>query len=341
MEILLLTLPLLVPIVWANFSERHRLSPYVSGHPQRDQIVDLLLRYGPYALLGLINLALLAFVGLALLNQMATMLMPETLPDQALAPNWWVVAFISLLTALLAFLPLIPAMRRWLARWLPINPDSVVHTTALAFAVYQIGLSLGQMAVIGDLENLTTAEFALTIWDILLTGLPLLIVGLAGVGLLIRRDWRHTFRRLGLLRPTWMQLLFAAGVTALLLAFDWGVNQAWEQLDPTGYDLVQRVTDNIFGNLMTLGGGIALGLSAGISEELLFRGALQPRLGLLLATILFAIGHLQYGLTVAILEVFLIGLVLGLIRNRTHTTVCILIHASYNSTAVLLGLLKP
>ncbi len=88
MEILLLTLPLLVPIVWANFSERHRLSPYVIGYQQRDRAVDLLLRHGPYVLLGGINLAILAFVGLALLNQVATMLMPETMPPQTLATNW-------------------------------------------------------------------------------------------------------------------------------------------------------------------------------------------------------------------------------------------------------------
>jgi membrane protease YdiL (CAAX protease family) len=341
MEILLLTVPLLIPIIWANYSERHRLSPYLTGNPRRDRTVDLLLRYGPYALLVTINLALLAFMGLALFNQLATVLMPETLPAQTLAANWWAVALISLLTALLAFLPLVPAVRRWLARWLPIDPDSIVHTTALAFAIYQIGLSLGQMAIIGDLETLTTAEFALDMWDVLLSGLPLVLAGLVGVGLFIRRDGQRTFRRLGLLRPTWFQVLLAAGVTALLLAFDWGLSLAWEQIDPAGYDLLERVTDNIFGNLMTVGGAIVLGLSAGISEELLFRGAVQPRLGLLLATILFAIGHLQYGLTVATLEVFLIGLVLGLIRNRTHTTVCILIHASYNAVGVLLGLLQP
>jgi membrane protease YdiL (CAAX protease family) len=119
------------------------------------------------------------------------------------------------------------------------------------------------------------------------------------------------------------------------------VNLAWEELDPAGYYLLDRVTQNLFGNLMTVGGALVLGLSAGISEELLFRGAVQPRLGLLLATFLFAIGHLQYGLSVATLEVFVIGLALGLTRKWTHTTICILIHASYNTVGVLLGLLKP
>jgi membrane protease YdiL (CAAX protease family) len=98
------------------------------------------------------------------------------------------------------------------------------------------------------------------------------------------------------------------------------------------------VTENLFGNLASVGGAIALGLSAGISEELLFRGAVQPRLGLLLATVLFAVGHLQYGLSVATLEIFVIGLVLGVMRARTSTTIAIVIHASYNALGVLLGL---
>ena len=90
----------------------------------------------------------------------------------------------------------------------------------------------------------------------------------------------------------------------------------------------------------SVGGAIALGLSAGISEELLFRGAVQPRLGLLLTTILFTIGHLQYGLTLATLQVFVIGLVFGLMRKRTKgIVVCMVSHATYNMVGTLLGML--
>lgn len=344
MENLLILLPFLVPVIVANYSERRRLSSYATGDEHTDRSLDLVLRYAPHALLILINLGLLGFVGIALLNQLATMLMPQEMAQmgqQVFSGNWWAVALISLITALLAFLPLIPAVRRWLAGFLPIDPDSLVHMTALCFAIYQIGISLGQMALIGSLENLTKVELSLTIADVLFSGVPLVLFALVGVGLLIRRDGSHSWSRLGLKWPTWKQLLIAVGITALLLAFDYGVNLLWERIDPVGYDLLDRVTENIFGNLMTVGGALVLGLSAGISEELLFRGAVQPRLGLLVATFLFAIGHLQYGLTIATLEVFIIGLVLGLVRNWTHTTICILIHAAYNATGVLLGLLQP
>jgi membrane protease YdiL (CAAX protease family) len=216
-----------------------------------------------------------------------------------------------------------------------------VHTTALAFAVYQLGLSLGQLALVGDLEAFADTELALTIWDVLLSGVPLVLFALLGVGLLMRRDGRATLERLKLRRPSWRQLIAAVGVTVLFLAIDLGMGLAWQELDPGGYDLLERITENVFGGLATVGGALALGLSAGVSEELLFRGAVQPRLGLLLTTALFAIGHLQYGLTVATLEMFVLGLALGLMRNWTNTTVCILIHAGYDSVGVLLGMLSP
>jgi hypothetical protein len=324
METLLIFLPFLVPVAVAQFAERRRWAEYAT-----------------YALLVAINLGLLGIAGIALLNQAAGMLSPQLVADQPINVNWLGVALAAVLTSLTAFLPLIPAVRRWVACFLPIDPGSAVHTTALVYAIYQVGLSLGQMALIGDLDNLTEAGLTLTIWDLLLTGIPLTLLALIGVGFLVRRNGRTALVRLGLLLPTWRQLLLAAGLTALLLGFDWVVNLGWEKIDPAGYQQMERVTENLFGNLMTVGGAIALGLSAGVSEETLFRGAVQPRLGLIAATLLFTLGHVQYGLTIATAEVFVIGLALGLVRNRTSTTIAVLIHAAYNSGGVLLGLVNP
>jgi membrane protease YdiL (CAAX protease family) len=336
---LLIFLPFLVPILVANLSERHRHRPYVAQNPRTQELLDLGLRYLPQVLLIAMNLGVLGLAALSLLNELVQMLMPEMVDPEAMATNWLGSAAAYLITSAVAFLPLIPALRRWVARWLPIDPDSFVHTTALTFAVYQIGLSLAQTALIGSLENLTDVEMRLTIWDVILSGIPLALVALGGVGLLIRRDGRSTLERLGLRRPTWKQLVAAAAIAAVLIGFDAAVSLGWQEVDPTSYELLERVSENIFGGLVTVGGALALGLSAGISEELLFRGAVQPRLGLVLAAVLFAIGHLQYGLTYATLEILLIGLVLGLVRKRTSTTLCILIHATYNTVGTLLTML--
>jgi hypothetical protein len=338
MESVWIFLPLLMPVVLANLSERHRLAPYRARGSLVNAILDLGLRYLPFTVLTAINVMLLAVAGLALLSQAIEVFLPQQVAPQAMAVNWLGVAAACAFTSALAFLPLIPAVRRWLARWLPIDPNSVVHTTALAMAVYQLGLSLGLMAVIGDLENLTNPDLALSEWDVLLGAVPLVLIALAGVGLFVRRGSLGTLERLGLQLPTWKQLAGALVVLVLLLLFGGGVNFVWQKIDPAGYELVDRVTNELFGDLLSVGGALTLGLSAGISEELLFRGAVQPRLGLVLATLLFTVGHLQYGLTIATFEVFVIGLVLGLVRRRANTTVSILIHAAYNASIVFLGL---
>jgi membrane protease YdiL (CAAX protease family) len=322
MENLLIYLPFLVPAAVAQFGERQRWA-----------------RATTYALLIVINITLVGLAGFLLINQLLAWLEPDLVEIEGPPFNWWAAAAACILTSAVACVPLIPVARRWLARRLPIDPESVVHTTALAFAVYQVGLSLGQMVLIGDLANLEGVDLALTVWDVLLTGILLLLFALVGVGFLTRRDGRATMERLGLRRPTWAQLALAVGLTILLLAISFAIDLFWFEVDPVGYDLLGEVTENIFGNLVTVGGAVLLGLSAGVSEELLFRGAVQPRLGLLLATILFAAGHLHFGLTLATLQILVIGLVLGLVRKWTNTTVCILIHAGYNTVETLLGLL--
>ncbi len=320
----LVLLAFLVPVIIAQFAGRVRWA-----------------RYATYGLLIATNLVLLGIAGLILLSELLKAMVPEAVPAETLAFNWLGTGISFLLTAFVACVVLFPVARRWLARWLPIDPQSTVHVTALAYAVYLIGLSLGQMTLIGDLGNLAETGLTLSVWDVMLTGLPMILFAVVGVGLFARRGGRETLDRLGLRVPTAKQLLLVVGLTVLLLVFDLAVNAVWHAVDPAGFETLVRVSDNLFGGLMTLGGAIALGLSAGISEELLFRGAVQPRLGIVLASALFAVGHLQYGITVATLQVFVIGLVLGLVRSRTHTTLCILIHTAYNAVGVLLGMLQP
>ena len=79
---------------------------------------------------------------------------------------------------------------------------------------------------------------------------------------------------------------------------------------------------------------------AGTGEELLFRGALQPRVGILLASLLWASFHLQYtchGLPSASnLYILLLGLVFGALRKRFGLGTAIAAHITYDAT-ILLG----
>ncbi|HEV2106424.1 MAG TPA: CPBP family intramembrane glutamic endopeptidase, partial [Candidatus Eisenbacteria bacterium] len=79
---------------------------------------------------------------------------------------------------------------------------------------------------------------------------------------------------------------------------------------------------------------LLLGTSAGVGEELVVRGALQPRAGVLAAALLFACGHVQYT-WFGMLTIALLGVLLGVIRLRAGTTTAIVVHATYDVFAAL------
>jgi membrane protease YdiL (CAAX protease family) len=44
----------------------------------------------------------------------------------------------------------------------------------------------------------------------------------------------------------------------------------------------------------------------------------------------FAVGHVQYSFSPAIVEIFVIGLALGWLREKTNTATCMVVHTGYN-----------
>lgn len=82
---------------------------------------------------------------------------------------------------------------------------------------------------------------------------------------------------------------------------------------------------------------LLIGLGAGIGEETLFRGAVQPRLGIVLASVLWAAVHVQYGPSVILIYIFVFSLALGFLRERINTTATFITHATYNFLTVMLA----
>jgi hypothetical protein len=95
----------------------------------------------------------------------------------------------------------------------------------------------------------------------------------------------------------------------------------------------------VLSNVDTVWEGLILAIAAGVGEELLFRGALQPVLGLGFTAVLFGLVHVQYGFTPILLFVIFLALVLGLIRRYFSNTLAIFVHAGYNFVLGLLALL--
>jgi uncharacterized protein len=243
---------------------------------------------------------------------------------------------------------LAPLARSLVARVLPIDPARVVHVAALQLAVHMIGLSAAVALLVPALASQTGALDELA-RDVARGGLAQLwvqaaafvTIGVLGVGLFVRRSPRDVLARLGIeARVDWRWWL---AVPVIGLASAVLVDALWARVDPPGLADVQRISGALFAPFLAYGlaGALTIGLSAGIGEECLFRGAAQPRLGLVFTSLLFAVLHTQYTISPALLQVFVLALLLGLTRQRANTTTAIAAHATYNFTLAALAIYAP
>jgi len=310
----------LVVLVLANVGERYRPVWYVVA-----------------VLLAATNLLLMAAGGFALLAQVIFSRV-EAPPPPFFAPR---VGAVLLVTGAVAFLPLlIPTVRRALAEVLPLHPQRPVHTLAVVYAVYFVGITLAQYAadVSAQLFSMGVQVTLAVLW---VQGGFFVALSLAGVGFPVRRSFGEALRRLGLAGLNGRQVGAVLVTVAGLEAFDYLVNLAWFAWDPASFERISALNERLFAGLVTPAGALSLGITAGVGEELLFRGAVQPRFGLVLTSAIFALAHTQYAVSPALLEVFAIGLVLGVVRERVNTTAAVGVHALYNIVNVLLWPLWP
>lgn len=222
------------------------------------------------------------------------------------------------------------SVRQSLSRLIPLNPDSVVHTLALSMTGWLMGGTILQLTQV-SLETMAETFGSITIGDFVLQQLAFVAIALIGVGLSIRRRFPQTVVRLGLGPVTRHQLLEGTAWIAFLLLIQSVAGLLWEAINPEQIALVEEINAQLQGNLDTIWEWVVLALAAGIGEEILFRGAIQPILGKWFTSIIFAVAHVQYGLfTPATVALFIISLSLGFVRERHNTTVAIFIHVGYD-----------
>jgi membrane protease YdiL (CAAX protease family) len=248
------------------------------------------------------------------------------------------MALIILATGLWGILVCWLPFREFLARFIALDADSSVHLTALVLIGVLVGntaLSLSQEF----LQQMNVAELAVSIFDVVLEQAGFALLALTGAGLFIRRDLPGVYDRLGLVRPTLKQMVIGSGVTVILILIQGIIGGIWAMLDPEQAAQLQTLNDSLLAGFDSVGEWFILALASGIGEEVLFRGALQPVFSLPLTALLFAVVHVQYGLTPITIVVFFLGLILGLVRRYSNTTTAILVHFGYNFSLGLLTLL--
>ncbi|MBX3001895.1 MAG: CPBP family intramembrane metalloprotease [Caldilineaceae bacterium] len=352
LSMILFFLPLMVILWLANKADAERLAGLGGAGWARITYGIVALLFGLVLLLGLLLLTIPALdqAGLLSLSDLyqrldtdSTLMQQIVLALPAIGGGVAGASFVALLL-------LLPAVRRGLARIIPIDPTRTVHAVSLSFTmlivinmvvILAIGLdTLTQLVITQAAE---TAEIAVS--PAMLLGLwtqqiLMAIWAVIGVGWLARRSFAGSLERLAIRLPRGREVLmgmgggFLAVFTSMFVAgmasfFGYGV-------DPDVQSLNEALLGPIF---RSLPGILTIGFAAALGEETLFRGALQPRFGILITTLLFAITHNQYGLSLSTVVVFFAGLIFALLRRRFNTSTAMIAHATYNTSLGLLALL--
>jgi membrane protease YdiL (CAAX protease family) len=236
-------------------------------------------------------------------------------------------------------LPMLRRFREVMAQVSPMDPKSPIDFSGLAiifsiiaFLLYTLLTTTGDEAAV---EELGSGELVTSLVVNFLT-----FVGLAyiAVGYRNYRTAAEATARLGLRKPTVKEI--GIGLAAVVPAFIFSMTGSLltSIFQPEVVDRLAETIDTMTSGIDNPAGALLLGLTTGIGEEVLFRGAIQPRFGIALTTVLWTLLHTQYELTWVIVALLLMGIMLGLIRKHFGTTAAIITHAVYNAIVVLIQL---
>lgn len=236
-------------------------------------------------------------------------------------------------------LPMIRQFRLALANVTPMDPASKIDFSGLAIVLAVIGYLVYAVLFLPTVEG-ETGESAIStgvsVSSLLVNFLAFVALAYVAVGYRNYRTGTEATRRLGLSKPSLEQIAVGLGavVPAFILSFSGSFLTTW--LQPDVVERLQETISDMTSGVQNPAGAVLLGLTTGIGEEVLFRGAIQPRFGIVIASVLWTLLHVQYELTWVIAGLFAMGIMLGLIRKHFGTVAAIITHAVYNALVVLI-----
>ncbi len=296
-------------------------------------------RYFVLGLTGLLGLGLLGAGGLILGISIA-------MPQLQLGISMQAVAWMLIGMGFTAIPALLPVTRKAIAKFVfrGLEPDAPVHVWALFIYLAAFVLTLFSLTVLynGDIIVQSLKNTPL-IGASAINAVGFLIFSFLAAGVWVCQPLRETAATLGLHRISWKTVLKMLGVAIVLAAVIQGVETLitpW--VSASDRHTLQKVIEamKLHGPLLTsLITAFAVAAFAGIGEEILFRGLIQPVFGIVPTALLFTLIHTHYGFTVYLLELFLVGLVLGWVRKRYNTTASILVHSGFDFFVLLVSLI--
>ncbi|MBI2810930.1 MAG: CPBP family intramembrane metalloprotease [Candidatus Melainabacteria bacterium] len=177
-------------------------------------------------------------------------------------------------------------------------------------------------------------------------GLGLVMLAFCGCGILVTRQFKEVMQRLALVQPTAPQIMLGLGLVFMSFMYDyvWSLYTHGQHL---GLDIK---LEGYNGGTFTAGGGftgaivlaLATAIFAGVGEETLIRGALQPVFGLVPAAILHGVLHAQFQhAPIFIVQVAGWSILMGIAKRYTNTTTTIIGHAGFNFVTSFLFAFNP
>lgn len=339
-SVILLFVPILVVLVFANVGQRNREHGQPAGAPAFIAYGLLIIMYGAGIMIGLV----LQSVGFLAASR------PELL-QEAMGAGDGAELFSNLplfaagvwIPSLLGIILLIRPVRLLIAQVTPIDPDSPIDAVALSLSMLvlinlfvTLGIGLDTLADLMDAGQ--TEGPSVTILSMWAQQLMMALTAVIGVGWLTRKSWRGMLERLDIVMPTARQAVtgffIGLALVPVVAIMEYLASLVGVRTDQN----VARLTEELLGALLDSPWGIVtLGLAAALGEEPLFRGAAQPRFGLILTSLLFALLHSNYGISLSTGVVLILGIVLGVVRIRHNTSTAMIVHAVYNITLGLIA----
>ncbi len=278
------------------------------------------VRMGLYLTFGIFGFFILLLgLGLSLLSSVRD----EGADPQAI---WFII--VGVLTGLV----LIPSTRRVIGRIIPFNATSYYDSIGLILIFWAVTLRISSFFVDADQSDVDVTYGGLVVQALLLSA-----IAFFAVGVFTRRSPREAAMRLGLVRPTQRQVVIAVAIAAGIVVASTLATLLVDLLQPELLDDLKQTLEETTEGLDIIWAAILIGLTAAVGEELLFRGAIQPRYGLVFTAIIFAFLHVQYHPAIILVSVLPAGIILGFERKYLNTTACIITHAIFNFIAVLLS----
>lgn len=243
------------------------------------------------------------------------------------------------ITALVGLLATFQKTRDLIKKYLKVDFSSTSSIVALVLFILLFGFSIYILLVfqsLGGFFEYASKGFSNFISPAIAVYQLLFFVGisLVGVGWLTRRSFQQVLQRLGLVVPQKKDLFLIAGGIVLLLLANFLTERIGSALGLV--DLTREAENNklIFQSFNSIGKVAILAVAAGIGEEILFRGAIQPKFGIILTTLVFTLIHGQYQIF-GLVSVFILGLILAYLRKLTNTTSTIVAHFFYDLVGLI------